>query len=516
VIFLTGLAGIIAKSNDPILEPLKRMLISINHRGSDQFEVFMGNEVSFSDKLEELAFFGLGSTIAIGSCWNFKNSSGYGQRLGDGYIVTDGNFDMDVKSQKKDLELPELLNGQILSSKHGFSTAGIYKKSIILARDLIGLKPLYFGENEKYKAFASEKKALWEIGIIEKVTPVLPGEVWLMDNSIIKIDCLRHSLDQKLESQNYHECLASLKEKLVDAVLTQVRNIDSSKAAVLFSGGLDSIIIAKILMMNNVEPRLYCSGFKGCRDFKTAEKAAEELGLTLEKVILTDQLVKRKLKKIVWHLESCDPITAEIATPFYFATQSASKAGFSHIFTGQGADELFAGYSRYEKTYQDSGNAGLKRVLDHDLFNIWHKNLERDNKICMANSVDLLIPYLSRHLVEFIMQIPTEYRLKRIGNGYIRKQILRDVGSELGIDEGLLNQKKTAVQYGSGTTKCFRRLSSDMGFDRDQVRLYGFSTANQLMLNVICINLGFPKKEIIKFSELGVLKRDHPELYNML
>jgi asparagine synthase (glutamine-hydrolysing) len=222
---------------------------------------------------------------------------------------------------------------------------------------------------------------------------------------------------------------------------------------------------------------------------------------------LTDELVRNNLEKIVYHLESTDTVTAEIATPFYFATKLAHEQGFNSIFTGQGADELFGGYSRYEKTVQNSGYSALQNEINKDIQNIWSKNLERDVKICMAHGVELEIPYLDRELVGFGLSVPPELKVKQHGSSFIRKHILREVGKKLGLANELADQAKTAVQYGSGSSKCYRRLArelmDELGLDIDQVRLLGFNSMNELLMNYVGLKAGLAENEI---KNVGVIR----------
>jgi asparagine synthase (glutamine-hydrolysing) len=251
---------------------------------------------------------------------------------------------------------------------------------------------------------------------------------------------------------------------------------------------------------NEVELNLYCAGFNNSRDSENAKRAAKHLGLELNFIELTNELVRDNLEDIIYHLESTDTVTAEIGAPFYFASKLANKHGFGGLYTGQGADELLGGYSRYEKIVQESGYKELQNAINKDIQNIWCKNLERDVKICMAYGIELNVPYLDRNLVEFGLSIPPEYKIINNGSSFIRKYILREVGKRFGLPIELTEQLKTAVQYGSGSSKCFRRLARELldklGLDIEGVRAMGFNSGNELLMNFVGFNIGLPEDEI--------------------
>jgi asparagine synthase (glutamine-hydrolysing) len=487
---ISGIAGILSKDKKFVKDLLGRMLSSIVYRGDE-------NKIAVDPS----------GLIGFGCCYR----TGLGIRDSEfgfddgGWFVAEGEI-ADFKEQlEESKELSEGIRRIIFNSSTGFSMFGFDGDKLILARDVIGLKPLYFVNNENIFAFCSEKKGLWEIGLIDNVEPIKPGEILLIDNNVIKREDHRENLDSKINTETFESNMEKLEKKLKKAVLLKV--IDD-KAALLFSGGLDSSVIAQILVNNNVEPQLYCTGFRGSRDFENARDAAKKLGLKLNLIELTDDLVRANLETIVYHLESTDTVTAEIAAPFYFAAKLANKHGFSSLFTGQGADELFGGYSRYEKIVHESGHKALQTAINQDIQNIWSKNLERDVKICMAHGIELNVPYLDRDLVEFGLTIPPENKVKKIGPDFIRKHILRKLGKQLGLPTELTDQPKTAVQYGSGSSKCFRRLARELldklGLDIEGVRALGFNSGNELLMNYVGFKGGLTDAEI---KNAGVIRR---------
>ena len=497
---MTGLAGIFYKNHEPDDALLTEMLKSIAHRGNK-------NIIKTASD----------GKIGIGICY-YEGQSGdiidFGRKLNSySYFILDGkieNIDNYLFNSKNTLNYMEIFKKIINNSNTGFSLGGFdgENERLILARDVIGIKPLYFCESQDVFAFCTEKKGLWKVGMVENIKPIYPGEIVIFSKNCLECQNHRESLARKLNDLTFADNARHVEKLLEQAVLS---GVNVHKAAILFSGGLDSCIIAYILNKNHVDLQLFCAGFPGCRDIINAVNVAERLNLPLEVIELSDDLVKKHLETIVSHLESTDTVTAEIATPFFFATKHARAAGFFRIFSGQGADELFGGYSRYEKTLHSGGHSALQKAIEHDTNNIWHKNIVRDDKICMANGVELIAPYLDRKVVEFSLTIPPEFKVKQLekGSGFIRKYILRKVGEHLGMDKEIFEQPKTAVQYGSGASKCYRRLArvlmNDLDFDIDQIRTMGFQSNNEVLMNYIGLKAGLAESEIKNDGVIKVL-----------
>jgi asparagine synthase (glutamine-hydrolysing) len=406
---MTGIVGVLSKDNGQITERLIQMLKAISHRGFKQFSICIDGKPEIVDNLDEFDNVELKSTLGLGGCWvdvGNKDRGHISLDLGNFFIDGVINDLPDYFQSPNNFEAS--LRYLIERSETGFSIAGKIKDSLVLARDVIGLKPLYYGESDKYIAFASEKKALWSIGLAVNIRPVLPGEAIMIRKGILKKHNFRTGLANKIRTRGFNDCVGTIEKLLDDSVL---KNVMNNEAVLLFSGGLDSSVLAQIFKNHDIELNLYCAGFKNCKDHLNAVRTAEKWNLPIQIIELTDDLIWSELENIVYQLESIDTVTTEIAAPLYFATGRARKDGFYQIFSGQGADELFGGYSRYEKEVQASGFPGLNDAIFDDVTNIWSKNLERDDKICMANSIELVVPYLDRRLVEFSLGIPMKIRL---------------------------------------------------------------------------------------------------------
>lgn len=319
-------------------------------------------------------------------------------------------------------------------------------EKLYLVRDPIGVKPLYYSTDKGF-AFASEKKALSSIGVNE-IHSLKPGNMlfWYKGRIIQKKVC-GFSLCNKI----YDEDTAST--MLYKAIHHAVKKRIYKPCGIAFSGGLDSSIIAAMYP----EAELYSVGLEGSHDMLQAKKAARLLGLYDRLHLCTPTLkeIEQAIPNVMRAVESRDVMKISIAMPLFFASKEAYEDGIHVMLSGQGADELFAGYRRYEDMSYDE----LESALFKDLCSIAENNLERDDAVAMANAVELRLPYLDREVVSIALQIPPELK---ICNG-VRKYILRISALHL-LHKELVRKEKKAAQYSSGIYSALKKIARRNGY----------------------------------------------------
>ena len=313
-------------------------------------------------------------------------------------------------------------------------------ESIYLFRDPVGVRPLYYSPSG---FFASEKKVLWAIG--EDAIPVNPGELVTLSKEGVKIRrvCSLENLRRKPLTG----------ERAVNAVLRAlnctVKHRIGRKTGILFSGGLDSSLVA-LLASKYSQVILYTAGAEGSPDLEWARKAAETLGLPLREYIFDLEEVREVVPKVTFAMEEPNPMNLAIGIPLYFATRTAGGEGTKVLLSGQGADELFGGYAKYLERPE---------LMDEDLRELAERNLARDDKIAMLNSVEGRFPFLGLPVVSAAINIPVE---RKIEDG-IRKMILRKAAVKVGLPEDLAMRGKKAAQYGSNSQKLLKKLARREG-----------------------------------------------------
>ncbi len=441
---MCGIAGAAGKDTEASVQ---MMLEVIKHRGPDGMGMFSHGEVTLGNVLLKITgdksqpIHNKGALTYNGEIYNFREIA----RKRDLRTDSDSEvlFGM-IGSNGVEAALGELDGDYAFA----FASDGI----IQLARDPAGVKPLYYGKKEELFAFASEKKALSAIGITE-ISSLRPGHMLTYcDSRLIEKKVTGYVRGERITD----ETLAS--DALYNAIEQAVRKRTYSPCAIAFSGGLDSSLIAALCP----EAELYSVGMAGSHDIIQTKKAAHLLGfddkLHLNELMMDD--LESVIPDVIRAVESSDPLKVSIALPLFFASKDANRDGIRVMLSGQGADELFAGYRRYETMPPPELETALKRDLD----NIAENNLERDDAVTMANSVELRVPYLDREVVELALRIAPELKIK---NG-MRKYILRLAAGRLLPEELALKEKK-AAQYSSGIYSAIEKLARKNGFKGERV-----------------------------------------------
>jgi len=229
---------------------------------------------------------------------------------------------------------------------------------------------------------------------------------------------------------------------------------------ILFSGGLDSGILA--VLASKISCRrslLLVAGSPGSRDVVAAREAARELHLPLEVCLFTLDDVERKLPSIIAAAGSTDVLQVSLAIPLFFAAGWARRLGINLLVSGQGADELFGGYARYERLLLEAGPEAVHSEMEEDLTKLNRVTLPCQLATVQYHGLQMATPYLDRRILDFAGSLPLRHKLQ-VSNGIvIRKLILRRLARKLKLPSLIVDAKKRAAQYGSGASKFLARLS---------------------------------------------------------
>ena len=223
---------------------------------------------------------------------------------------------------------------------------------------------------------------------------------------------------------------ASLEQLLAE--LSSFLNSINGSIAVAFSGGIDSSLVSWLLRKK--DPLLITVGSENSSDVMRAKESARVLGLNhivvhLEQISSAVRAVSEFSKTIMDY---------SLAAGFFLASRKAAEMGAKWMVTGQMADELFGGYSRYKKLMKNEINS----VLMSDFLNA---NLQRDALAILYGGTTPVFPYASRPFANLALGLPPSYKIDKSG--------LRMIASMAGMPDELVNSKKKAFQYGSGIQK---------------------------------------------------------------
>jgi asparagine synthase (glutamine-hydrolysing) len=194
-------------------------------------------------------------------------------------------------------------------------------------------------------------------------------------------------------------------------------------------------------------------GFRGSRDLAAARRVARHLDTIHHEYVLTEDEVLRLLPKIIYHLESYDQDLVRSAIPTYFTARLAAEY-VKVVLTGEGADELFAGY-RY---HRDVGNAAeLQDELRRSIASLHNINLQRVDRLTMAHSIEARVPFLDVSMIALAQQIPVGWKLnRRPDRDPVEKWILRKACEDL-LPPEIVWRDKEQFDEGSGTADLIGR-----------------------------------------------------------
>jgi asparagine synthase (glutamine-hydrolysing) len=319
----------------------------------------------------------------------------------------------------------------------GFA-GGVVDGGCLVFRDVVGLVPV-FAEREGYIVTNVKAEAL-----VRGLEPLPPATAL---NTSTK-ETVRYHKWRNVEA-GPHQLLETL-EKAVEKFCPR-------HVSVFFSGGLDSLILAKLLQDSGFSPLLLTVGTVDSHDFAAAEAAASFLGMDVEKTVVDEKIVAEALEMIEKVLGPLGYMDAAIAVAMYLLSKKSMEMGCGAAVLGQGADELFGGYMKYEKVFHEQGYPALAHALQRDFEMLAVEGLVRDFTAVRLGGAYPLPLYLTRDVVSVALSMPVEQKLGTHGGMVVRKQVLRMVGKMLGLGD-LADRSKKALQYGSGLMKMVRRL----------------------------------------------------------
>jgi asparagine synthase (glutamine-hydrolysing) len=243
----------------------------------------------------------------------------------------------------------------------------------------------------------------------------------------------------------YHN---DIKDNIIHAVSESIS--DFNRIGVLFSGGLDSSLIAHLVKVHaeNAQITLYTVGTNDSQDILNSESAAKLLDMKFEKILINSQDIASAIGELSTIIGTSHPVKISYELPLYLGLARINE---ECVFSGQGADELFGGYARY----LNMNEYELETALKSDVEALINDEIKMDHKVAEHFKKSLKIPYLHEEVVKTAQNIPIYYK---IHNGE-RKIILKETAIELGLPSDLANKQKKAAQYSSGIIKELKRMA---------------------------------------------------------
>lgn len=285
----------------------------------------------------------------------------------------------------------------------------------IAARDPIGIRPLYYGYDEKgVILFASEPKNL--VGLTEKIMPFPPGYYYKNGRFFCyrKIEEVKAVCKDDLETVCRH-----IRERLITGV--EKRLVADAKVGFLLSGGLDSSLVCAIAAKKSKTPiRTFAIGMEtDAIDLKYAREAADYIGSDHQEVIITKEDVLSNLETVIQILGTYDITTIRASMGMYLLCKAIhEQTDIRVLLTGEISDELFGyKYTDYAPDAQAFQKESQKRVRQLHMYDVL-----RADRCISVNSLEARVPFGDLDFVEYVMSVDPEMKMNRYGKG---KYLLR-------------------------------------------------------------------------------------------
>ncbi|WP_243471141.1 asparagine synthase B [Winogradskyella sp. MH6] len=336
----------------------------------------------------------------------------------------------------------------------GFAIYDVEKDEYFIARDHMGIIPLYMGW-DKHGTFyvASELKALE--GVCTKIELFPPGH-YMSSRDGELVQWYKRDWEDFEAVKDNETSIAEVRQALEDAVHRQL--MSDVPYGVLLSGGLDSSVtsaIAKKYSQRRIEaddkeqawwPQLhsFSVGLEGSPDLAAARKVADHIGTVHHEIKFTIQEGLDAIKDVIYQLETYDITTIRASTPMYLMARVIKSMGIKMVLSGEGADELFGGYLYFHKApnakeFHEETVRKLSKLHMYDCL--------RANKSLAAWGIEGRVPFLDKEFMDVAMRINPEDKM--IKDGRIEKWVVRKAFEDM-LPESVAWRQKEQFSDGVG------------------------------------------------------------------
>jgi asparagine synthase (glutamine-hydrolysing) len=342
-----------------------------------------------------------------------------------------------------------------------FAFAILDRNGLYLARDPLGVKPLYYAERDGWMYFASEIKALLPVEIAIHEFP--PGHWFHSAKGFQEYFVFEEWIDS---GQALADPVGALRASLKSAV--EKRLVADVPVGVFLSGGLDSSLVAALMRPHVDELHSFSVGMEGSDDLKYARRAAEFLNTTHHERVYSESDMRDAIENVIYRLESFDFALVRSAVPNYFVSKLASEF-LKVVLVGEGSDEIFGGYHYLKSLDREQLSKELIRIT----MALHNSNLQRLDRMTMAHGLEGREPYLDLGLLKVAFQTPLELKQK---DG-IEKWPLRKA-FEGQLPDEILWRTKEKFSQGTGSALVFESIAereiSDREFEQERHLPTGF------------------------------------------
>ncbi len=462
---MAGIAGILSEKTPP-RETVEKMIETLRHRGEDTVRWHAGGGLCAAVCSADLSpergdgFAGDGEAAVLldGDIYNAR---------------PEGESDADVA-----LDLWREQGRTFAGHLEGVFAAAVWDGSeLILARDAVGVRPIYWGRTaDGDVCFASEVKAL--AGLAAEVYELIPEATLSSRHGVAAY--LPHYPAVPLAG-SLDEAVKAVREELMAAV--ERRLADGAVGACLLSGGLDSSVIACAAYDLGAKLPLLTVGLEGAPDLANAEAVAEHLGAEHETRLYDADEIAALVPEAVWSLESFDEDCVSGAISNIVASRFARERT-QCILSGEGGDELFGGYHLLKDLATETERLTMMQRLIAVAYNTAVQRLDR---AMMAGGIHYRTPFIDTRLVALALQLPVRWKVHPAKDGrLVEKFILREAFKDL-LPDRIYRREKLRFSAGTGTDGMMDEVAVGQGMpaelaeaDRVTAEGYTLSTPKEL------------------------------------
>ena len=341
-----------------------------------------------------------------------------------------------------------------LSGIFAFALYDEEKDDFLIARDPIGVIPLYIGKDKDGMVYcASELKALE--GFCDEYQPFPPGHYYKGSEGELKRWYTR-DWEQFDAVKDNEARVEDVRNALEDAVKRQL--MSDVPYGVLLSGGLDSSVISAVARKyapRRVEtdgkqdawwPRLhsFAVGLKGAPDLAKAREVADFIGTVHHEINYTIQEGLDAIRDVIYFIETYDVTTVRASTPMYLLARVIKSMGIKMVLSGEGADEVFGGYLYFHNapTPQAFHEETVRKLSKLHLYDCL-----RANKSLSAWGVEGRVPFLDKEFLDVAMRLNPS--AKMCPGNTIEKRIVREAFADM-LPESVAWRQKEQFSDGVG------------------------------------------------------------------
>jgi asparagine synthase (glutamine-hydrolysing) len=323
----------------------------------------------------------------------------------------------------------------------------------LLARDRVGKSPLYLQKpGNGHVRFASEAKAL--IGGEGEITEFPPGHYYTADGGLVRFARIQTRPPVDLPEDEVAE---ELRGRLVASV---EKRLSTGEVGAWLSGGIDSASLTALARRQVPELKTFAAGVEGAPDLEYAQMVSEFVGTEHHERICGLREMLEILPAVVYYLESFDALLVRSSITNFLVGRLASEH-VPAVLSGEGGDELFAGYA-YLKRLEPSELPGELVDITRRLHNT---ALQRVDRCSASHGLVARTAFLDQDVLDYALQIPAAMKIRDNGS-IVEKWILRRAVDGL-LPEEVLNRTKSKFWQGAGVGEQLQAYAEEIISDAE-------------------------------------------------